>query len=276
MKIAPLPSYTSLDLEYIEVTTQGPIGVMTMNQPDRHNALNPELSEREMHHVLGLFHRDDSIRVVVITGKGRSFCAGGSLTGMKMPDDVKPRSQGMKLAYQYDYGLLWKTLQEYKKPLIAAVNGHALGGGWALAHICDLVIAAEAADFGAVEVNVGLISYEFSCNWLAKTVGKHRAMNLVLTGDRISAREALELGLVNQVVPDDQLMNVTLEKARQIASRPPLAVALAKHLVQRAVKADEDHDLERAYGLFLRTTEDFARASAALAAREPVPEFFAR
>jgi enoyl-CoA hydratase len=135
-------------------------------------------------------------------------------------------------------------------------------------------VAAESAVFGAVEIDVGVIPFASSCNYLAKSVGKHRAMDMIVRGRKITAQEALHLGLVNIVVPGDSLLQEARALADDIASRPPMAVAAIKKLVNRAIDAMEDYDLERALAYNLMKQEDTKEAAKALAERRPRPEFF--
>jgi enoyl-CoA hydratase len=171
---------------------------------------------------------------------------------------------------------MWKTIYDFAKPLIAAVNGYALGGGWELAHLCDWIVASENAVFAAAEIDVGLIPYSSTVNYLTKMIGKHRAIDLVVNGTRLSADRALELGLVNSVVPPDQLMSEARALAERISARPPITVAAAKQLVVEAMSAMEHHRLERALAYSLMPLDDTVAARRARSQKEPLPEFHSR
>src|SRR5438270_6881509 len=159
------------------------------------------------------------VRVVILTGRGRGFCVGRDLRSGGGPSDYDGLSshKAQHLAYGYAFGrTLWDTVHDFPKPLIAAVNGWALGGGWELAHLCDWIIAAETAVFGAVEIDVGLPPFAGTCTYLTRIVGKHLAMDLIVRGRKITAQEALELHLVNEVVPIDALTSSALALATDI------------------------------------------------------------
>src|SRR5262249_36148766 len=156
--------------------------LLELNQPDRLNPLDPLSSEGELTDALTRLDRDPAVRVVVITGRGRAFSAGADLRNKPKPrtEYDANATQPQRMAYDYSYGLLWKALLKFKHPLVAAVNGYALGGGWELAHLCDLIVASETAVFGAIEVELGLPPFATTTNYLPKMVGKHRAMDMVL------------------------------------------------------------------------------------------------
>ncbi|ONH28036.1 enoyl-CoA hydratase/isomerase family protein [Pseudofrankia asymbiotica] len=254
------------------------VALLELNQPDRLNPIDPLSTESEISAALTAFDRDPEVRVVVITGRGRAFSAGADLRNKPKPRTEYDANATMpqRLAYDYSYGLMWKTLMAFKKPLIAAVNGYALGGGWELAHMCDLIIAGENAVFGAIEVELGVNPFATTTNYLPKMIGKHLAMELALTGKKIDAQEALARGLVNRVVPVESCLKEALALAADIAARPPLTMALTKRLVNRAMDVDEDYELERAYAYLLRSTEDTKAAWAAAAARQPTPRYQGR
>ncbi|MBV9660579.1 MAG: enoyl-CoA hydratase/isomerase family protein [Acidimicrobiales bacterium] len=261
--------------EVVATSVDGHIGLIEMNEPEVLNPLN--INEMHIHFSLLEMHANPDVRVVILTGRGRSFCAGRDLrTHGSAPNahDGVPWPMSYRLAYGYAFGgTLWRTLHDFPKPLIAAVNGYALGGGWELAHLCDWIIASESAVFGAVEIDVGVPPFASSCNYLAKMVGKHRAMDMIVKGTKITAAEALELGLVNTVVPGAQLMDEARTLAEDISSRPPMTVAAIKKLVNRAVDAMEDYELERALAYNIMRLDDTKAAGQAARARGPRPEF---
>jgi enoyl-CoA hydratase/carnithine racemase len=267
------------EFETIVITTDDSgVALLELNNPEHLNPLDPLSTEGEITQALHELDHDPDVRVLVITGRGRAFSAGAYLREKPKPRTEYDANATMpqRLAYDYSYGLMWKRLLEFKKPMIAAVNGYCLGGGWELAHMCDLIVANESAVFGAVEVELGVNPFATTTNYLPKMIGKHRAMDLVLNGRKISAQQALEWGLVNKVVPDDQLMKTASEMAAELASRPPLTMALARRLVHRAMNVDEDYELERAFAYLLRSTDDTKAAWAAVAERAPTPEYKGR
>jgi enoyl-CoA hydratase len=255
------------------------VGLIELNDPDRRNPSDPRTSLAELNDALLDFGSDREIRAVVLHGRGESFCAGANLgerRPARYPQDDE-QSAAERLAYGYAYGQMWDVLHNFKKPLVAAVRGHCYGGGWELAHACDLIVAGQSARFGALEITVGLIPFATATNYLPKMIGKHRAMDLVLNGRVIEAEQAFEWGLVNTVVPDDKCLEHAMELAAELAARPPIAVAFARQLIKRTMAVTENYDLERAYGHFLLMTEDAEIARAAkLAGTEEPPEFLGR
>jgi enoyl-CoA hydratase len=267
-----------VDYETLVVTTKDRIAVIELNQPDRLNPLDPLSSEGELTDALTRLSHDPDVWVAVLTGRGRAFSVGADLRNKPTPrsDWDATSTMPQRLAYDYSYGLVWKTLYEFNKPIIAAVNGYALGGGWELAHLCDFIVAADNAVFGAIEVELGLNPFAMSTNYLPKMVGKHLAMDLVLNARRLTAQECLDLHLVNKVVPKDELMDAAMALAGELAARPPLTMALAKRLIHRAMKVDEDYELERAFAYLLRSTDDTKAAWAAAVDRSGTPEYTGR
>jgi enoyl-CoA hydratase len=260
----------------VESSVDGCIGLIEMNEPER---LNPQgLNEIHITYCLQEMQIDPDIRAVILTGRGRAFCAGGDFHPPNgaggMDDQGWPNAQ--RLAYKFAYGNMWETLNGFGKPLIAAVNGYCLGGGWELAHMCDMIVAADDAVFGAAEIDSGLIPQATGCEYLTKMIGYHRAMELTLTGRKIGAEEAHALGLVNRVVPRDQLMKEARALADEIAARPPITVAAIRQLNKKALDRMAHYELERAWGYYLRTTNDQLTARDALVNKQPRPAFEAQ
>jgi enoyl-CoA hydratase len=257
----------------VESSVDGNVGLIEMTEPER---MNPQgLNEIHITYCLQEMQIDVDVRAVILTGRGRAFCAGGDIhppNGDGGMDD-QGWSNPQRLAYKFAFGNMWETLQNFSKPLIAAVNGYCLGGGWELAHMCDMIVASDDAVFGAVEIDSGLIPQATGCEYLTKMVGYHRAMELTLTGRKIKADEALALGLVNRVVPRDELMKAARALADEIASRPPITVAAIRQLNKKALNRMENYELERAWGYYLRTTSDQHAAREALAKKQARPQF---
>ncbi len=228
------------------------IGVMTVNRPDKLNALSNELTE-ELQHLLDEIEKDVDLRVVVITGAGdKAFVAGADINELVERDALKGRDVSRFRQ------ALFARIENLPVPVIAAVNGYALGGGLELALACNIRIASEKAQFGAPEVKLGIIPGDGGTQRLPRLVGLGRAMELILTGDFIDAQEAHRIGLVNRVVPPDELMESVMTLAKKIALRPPLAVKYAKEAVNRSQEGDtaSGYALESYLHALACTTED--------------------
>jgi enoyl-CoA hydratase len=262
--------------ETVVMSIDGPVGLIEMNEPERLNPLGA--NEMHIHYALLELHANTDVRCVIITGRGRAFCAGADIRGSahatdRIGHDELGWSDAQRLAYKYAFGNMWETLYHFSKPTIAAVNGYALGGGWEVAHMCDFVIAADTAIFGAVEIDIGLPPFANTLPYLAKMVGKHRAMDLTINGRKFDAAQAYEWGLVNKVVPLDDLMTEARSLAEEISTRPPVTVAAIRQIINKSLDLMEHYELERAWAYFLRSTNDYRAARAAISRREPRPEF---
>jgi enoyl-CoA hydratase len=212
---------------------QDGIGVLTFNRPKVLNAVNARTIE-DLDEVVKLVERDRAVRGVVLTGAGeKAFVAGADIAAMSTMTVVEARAFAERA-----HGVL-ERLELLPVATIAAVNGFALGGGCEIALACDLVYASENARLGQPEVNLGLIPGFGGTQRLTRRVGKMRALELVLTGDAVGAAAAKEMGLVLDVLPQEKLLAHAVAQARKIASRGPVAVALAK----RAVHMGQDADL---------------------------------
>jgi len=235
--------------EHILVEVEAPIATITLNRPKVLNALSPALVG-ELTGSLSELDADDSVRAVVLTGGPKVFAAGADIGDManQGPVDQLLRDQTGR----------WAPLAGFKKPLIAAVNGYALGGGCEVVLMCDLVIAGDSARFGQPEINLGIIPGAGGTQRWPRTAGKFVAMEAMLTGAPITAQRAYEVGLVNKVVPAEMTIDVAKRLARQIAEKPPLAVRMAKEAVQKAFETALSEGLaaERKSFYFLFATED--------------------
>lgn len=233
-------------------------GIMTlrMNRPEKRNALNSEL-RTALVRGLELAGEDSEVRVVVLASTGNTFCAGADLSEYKSTAE-NPRP--MVEMYRYT-GLLSDTLhrmQTLGKPVIGEINGYALAGGCGIALGCDLLVASEQAQFGFPEVNHGLVAAMVMVQ-LSRMLGRKKALELLLLGDRISAQQALELGLVNRVVPHDRLAEATRTLALALAQKPPLAMQLTKDLFYATEDSPTGAGLQvaRAVNLLSRQDRDF-------------------
>lgn len=228
------------------------IGVLTVNRPDKLNAISNKLTE-ELESFLDEAEKDVNLRVLVITGAGeKAFVAGADINELVERDAKMGRDVSR---FRQD---LFARIENLPVPVIAGVNGYALGGGLELALACNIRIASEKAQFGAPEVKLGIIPGDGGTQRLPRLVGLGRAMELVLTGDFIDASEALRIGLVNRVVPHEELMDNVMALAKKIASRPPLAVKYAKEAVNRSQEGDttSGYALESYLHALACTTED--------------------
>lgn len=204
------------------------IGILTINRPEKLNAISDELT-KELKQFLEDLENDEEIRVLIITGAGdKAFVAGADIS------ELVDRDARMGRRVSRERQEIFSLIENLHIPVIAAVNGYALGGGLELALACSIRIASEKAQFGAPEVKLGIIPGDGGTQRLPRLVGSGRAMEMILTGDFIDAEEAYRIGLVNKVYPHDQLQEKAIELARRIASRPPLAVRFAKDAVNRS------------------------------------------
>ncbi|HEY6953380.1 MAG TPA: enoyl-CoA hydratase-related protein [Bacteroidota bacterium] len=197
------------------------IGYVTINRPDKLNALNAK-AKSELHELFESIRKDESIDIVILTGAGeKAFVAGTDIKELTELDTESGKAFSQKGQAVFD------AIENLGKPVIAAVNGYALGGGCELALACNIRIAAENAKFGQPEVNLGIIPGYGGTQRLARLVGKGKAMELILTGDQIDAPEALRIGLVNKVVPQNDLKNTAETIAQKILGKGQFAVRLA-------------------------------------------------
>ena len=229
------------------------IATITINRPQALNALNEE-TLKEISLRITDARQDENTKVIVITGAGdRAFCAGADLNMMK----DKGAYEGMQLSQNGQK--LTLEIEELEKPVVAALNGYTLGGGLELAMACDLRIASENAQLGQPEVNVGLIPGWGGTQRLPRLVGKGKAKEMIFTGGRVDAKTAEQLGLVNKVVPLDQLKSAVKELASEIMNKPPIAIELSKQLINKSTEIDLRVGLmneAEAFGV-LASTEDF-------------------
>lgn len=242
------------------------IATITINRPEAMNAMNEE-TITEILSRLEDAEKDENVRVIVITGAGeKAFCAGLDLKPMRDINVIKAvemSRRGQKLTL---------AIEEVGKPVIAAINGYALGGGLELAMACDIRIASEKARIGQPEVNVGLIPGWGGTQRLPRLVGKGIAKELIFTGKMIDAQTAERIGLINKVVPPEKLMSAVEELAKVIMSKPPIAIKLAKELINSSIETDQRtglvHEAE-AFGI-LSSTEDYREGvSAFIEKRKP-------
>jgi enoyl-CoA hydratase/carnithine racemase len=247
----------------VSAEVRGSVGLARLDRPEVRNALSPELME-ELASTCERWDEDPDVRCIVIAGGDDWFAAGA---------DIKVMAQRtFAEALTSPAARFWPRLAAIRTPLVAAVSGYALGGGCELALACDMIVASEEAQFGQPEILLGIIPGGGGTQRLARVMGKQRAMELVLTGRRISATEANELGIVTKLASADGWLDAALELAATVAERPPLAVRLGKQAVlaaeETAMSAGLDHE-RRLYELAMATEDRVEGMTAFLEKRKP-------
>ena len=246
------------------------ITTITLNRPDKLNAQSPQLMQ-ELSSALVEAEEDDNARVLIITGAGRAFCAGGDVE--LDVSHVATLSAFEWREYIAKFYGVHQRIYHMEKPVIAAINGVAAGGGCDLAMACDIRIASEKAKFGMAYIGMGIISDLGGIYFLPRLVGMGKAKLLSFTGDIIDAKYAEQIGLVDQVVPENELKPVVDELARKLANGPSLAIGMYKHTMHKSANMDLDTSLKFVNHLqyLLLNTEDFKEGfKAFLEKRKPV------
>jgi enoyl-CoA hydratase len=245
---------------------RGRVAIITINRPEKRNALNIKTRE-EGAALMEELRTDDSINVVVITGAGdKAFIAGADIA--EFAGRTAHTQREVMVARS-----LFNAIDTFPKPVIAMVNGYCLGGGCEVALACDIRIASETASFGQPEINLGIIPGGGGTQRLTRLVGEGKAMEMILTGQIIDAKTAFNIGLVNHVVPPDQLEAKTMELANSLAEKGPIAVRLAKEAVKVASRSNLDEGLRREVDLFalcFATEDKDEGVNAFLEKRKPV------
>ena len=238
-----------MDFDNVIVEKDGAVAVVTLNRPQALNALSYGLV-KDLSMAMQELDRDVEVRVIIVTGGEKVFAAGADIKEMAERGPFDELIQE-RLAYR-------DQINQITKPVIAAVNGFALGGGCELAMSCDIIVAAESARFGQPEVNLGIIPGSGGTQRLTHVLGKYRAMELVLTGDMLNAADAERLGLVNRVVPGELCLEEAKNIAKKIAAKPQLAIKAAKEAVLKAANSalDEGLEFERKSFYLLFASED--------------------
>jgi enoyl-CoA hydratase len=221
----------------VKVVKDGPITTLLLNRPDQMNALNGALFN-DLDDIISEIEKDKQARVVILTGEGRAFIAGADIKEMSQKDAAQMRqftAHGQKVL---------RRLEKLDKPVIAAINGFALGGGMEAALACDIRIASERARFGLPEVKLGIFPGLGGTQRLTRLVGKGAASELIFCGDIIDPATALRLGIIDRVVCPERLMPEAREIARRISGNAPIAVALAKSSINKALETDIEAGLK--------------------------------
>ncbi|MDE3058499.1 MAG: enoyl-CoA hydratase/isomerase family protein [Bacteroidota bacterium] len=233
----------------IIVTKENGYALIQLNRPDVLNAINIALM-KELVDALDELEKEDDVRCVVLTGNEKAFAAGADIKEMADASTVE--------MLRRDMFSRWDRIRKFKKPLIAAVGGYALGGGCELAMTCDIIIASESAKFGQPEISIGVIPGAGGTQRLTRAVGKYKAMEMVLSGAMITAEEAKQWGLAVKVVPNEYLLEEAKNLAKTIASKPPVALQLGKEAILKAFDTTIESGLEfeRKNFYMLFSTED--------------------
>jgi methylglutaconyl-CoA hydratase len=256
-----------MTFETLLLDTAGHVATITLNRPDKRNSINTQMIA-DLQSTLDAVEQTQA-RVVILTGAGSSFCAGMDLA---MLQAIATQSPSENQDDSRRIAKLFRRIWSYSKPMIAAVNGHALAGGCGLATLCDFTFAVPEAKFGYTEVKIGFLPAIVSV-FLTRQIGEKRTRDLLLTGRLVEAAEFKELGLVNEIVPADRLMARVHELAEVLIAVSPVSISRAKRLLTTAAAASLDADLERAVleNARMRATPDFKEGLASfLEKRKPV------
>jgi 2-(1,2-epoxy-1,2-dihydrophenyl)acetyl-CoA isomerase len=243
----------AINFETVKYEKKDMIAIITLNRPDRLNAINLQMN-RDLVDALETAKNDDNVRSIVITGAARAFCAGADVGEFASGDF----SKGDNTRFIHPYNLF-----RLSKPIIAAVNGVAVGFGMNLAISCDIVFASENASFGEFFIRMGIIPDMNGSLLLPLLVGVHKAKELIFSGKRIYAEEALRIGLVNQIFPQEELLPKTMEFAQHLAEQAPLALSLSKQAINKGYEKifDEMLKIEKDYNDICYASEDHKEAA---------------
>ncbi len=255
-------------MSLVEVERDGAIAVVLLNRPEQLNALSDELMEELVATLIEL-DRDKAVLAIVLGGSERAFAAGA---------DIGELAQASAIDLYYQRRIeRWDAIRGLWTPLIAAVSGYCLGGGCELAMACDLIVASESAQFGQPETGLGIIPGAGGTQRLTRAVGKALAMDMILSGRRLSAQEALAAGLVARVVPDEAWLEEAKGLAREIAEKGPVATRLAKESVDRAFETTLTAGLEaERRALYLAFASEDAKEGLTAFTEKRKPEFKGR
>jgi len=231
----------TLRYQYLLVSKEERVGIIQLNRPDALNALSPDLMA-ELVAALEAFDADEGIGCMVLTGGPKVFAAGADIKRMAEASAVDMLTM--------DQLARWDRIRKLHKPVVAAINGYALGGGCELSMMCDIIIVGEDAKFGQPEISIGVIPGAGGTQRLTRAVGKAKAMELILTGRMFSAHEALEMGLINKVVPSELTIEEAKQMAKTIAEKPAIAVRLAKEAILKAFDTTMEGGLDYERKLF--------------------------
>lgn len=267
-----------MDFETILLEKKAGIATLTLNRPEKLNAINQLMTE-EIRAALGQIGGDDDVRVVIITGAGRGFCAGVDFGAMGAGE---PGQQSLQLGDEMRRILRGRQqivlgLQRLEKPTIAMVNGACVGAGFETACACDMRIASDKARFQVAYTRIGLVSGWGGTWLLPRVIGLAKAAELIFTGDFLEAKEAERIGLLNKAVPAEELEKETLALARRIADGPPIAIRLSKLQIYKGLEVDLETalDMASAIELISSNSEDHREGVAAFLEKR-APRFMGR
>ena len=256
---------------------EGVIATLTLNAPQKLNALTRKM-QTSLPLAVDEIAKDDEVRVVIVTGAGRGFCAGADVSAMAARDTGEAPEMPLHMRIKH---LGWPHADAFpklNKPVIAAINGPCVGGGFSLAMSCDIRIASEAAKFSAIWISHALVPDWGATYLLPRIVGMSKALELMFTGDIFTAADAERLGIISRVVPPGDLMKVTRELANKIAQQAPIPVSLAKKMVWRGLfdGLTRQLDLETWAQAICHDTEDHKESVRAFMEKRPLPQFKGR
>lgn len=256
-----------MEFNIIDFTVDSGVATVILNRPDKLNSFNTEMA-LEVQQALDHCMENEQVRCVLITGAGRGFCAGQDLE-----EAIAPDAASIEEHVENKYNPMVRKIRAIEKPVIAAVNGVAAGAGANLAFCCDIVLAAESAKFIQSFINIGLVPDTGGTYFLPRLVGFHRATVLTMLGEKMSAQEAKELGLVYQVFPDEQLMEGAVALALRMAQMPTRGLGLTKKALNMSLNHDLEQQLEvekELQGAAGRTADNAEGINAFLEKRKPV------
>lgn len=239
------------------------VALVRLNRPEAKNALNMAV-RRALHDAFVALSEDETVRAVILTGNAEAFAAGADL---KEISELGPMDVIRRATHR-----LSRPLAECPKPVIAAINGFALGGGLEIALMCDILVVGEGAQLGLPEIRVGVMPGAGGTQRLTKLVGKHRAMLMALTAEIVSGKQAYELGMASKVVADEAVLEEALTIAKRIASFPPIGAEMIKEMIQTAAEQGMENTLaleRKSFALLFSTEDQKEGAKAFLEKRKP-------
>jgi enoyl-CoA hydratase/carnithine racemase len=256
--------------EAVRYEQEDGVVTLTLNDPDTRNALSPDIIDALLRHAEHI-NADLGVGCVILTGAGKSFCSGGNLKKIGERAAGAPTPAEVRLGYRHGVQRLPMALYNLEAPLIAAVNGAAVGVGCDLAAMCDIRLAGASARFAESFLRVGLVSGDGGAWFLPRAVGLSKAYEMTFTGDFVDAAQALAIGLVSNVVEDERLLDEARAMAQRIASQPRHALRLSKRLMRDSQRIDLAASLEMAASMqaLAQHTSDHQEAMAALAEKRP-------
>jgi 2-(1,2-epoxy-1,2-dihydrophenyl)acetyl-CoA isomerase len=259
--------------DFIRIRRDGPIVTLTLDRPSMRNALGSHGDCAELVDAVERAAADPGVAVLVLTGAGSAFCAGGDLTAMRERRGIGPLDSPLATRDNYRAGIqrIPEALWQCELPVIAAINGAAIGAGLDLALMCDIRIAAAGAKLASSFIKVGIVPGDGGAYFLPRAVGWSKAAEMMFTGEPVSAEEGLACGLVSRVVPADQVLDEAHALARRIAANPPQTLRLVKRLLREAQHArlPEVLQLSAAFQALAHETADHQEALAAFADKRP-------